>query len=325
MELEFHQLDLRYERLRVCRPAVERRLLASLAEVGQQVPILVVSSADADRFVLVDGYKRVRALRRLHADTARATAWDLSEAEALLVDRLMRSGDGETAIEQGWLLDELVLRFELTLEELARRFGRSVSWVSRRLALVHELPEPVQDQVRRGDLLAHAAQKYLVPLARANGSACLRLVAGIAGKGLSSRQVGTLYAAWRDGTETTRERLLGEPLLFLRAREQLASSSEPDTLRALLDAFDTIGAVARRADRRLAEGAFRRLLAPERVEAARCLTEAHQAVERVCQRVRWEMTDAGPGNTGGNPAACSARAQRTPDRERAEGLASERA
>ena len=314
MELEFHQLDLRYERLRACRPAAERRLLASLAAVGQQVPILVVSSADAGRFVLVDGYKRVRALRRLHADTARATAWDLSEAEALMVDRLMRSGDGQTALEQGWLLDELVVRFEVTLEELARRFGRSVSWVSRRLALVHELPDQVQNHVRRGDLVAHAAQKYLVPLARANALACLRLVAGIAGRGLSSRQIGTLYAAWRDGTETTRERLLGEPLLFLRAREHLASRTEPDTLRALLDEFDTIGAVARRAGRRLHEGAWGRLLAPERVEAARCLTEAHQAVERVCQRVQWEMKDAGSGNTGGNPPACSTRAQCTPDR-----------
>ena len=42
MQLEFHQLELRYERLRIVRPEPERRLLASLAEVGQQVPIVVV-------------------------------------------------------------------------------------------------------------------------------------------------------------------------------------------------------------------------------------------------------------------------------------------
>ena len=41
MQLEFHQLELRYERLRIVRPEQERRLLASLAEVGQQVPIVV--------------------------------------------------------------------------------------------------------------------------------------------------------------------------------------------------------------------------------------------------------------------------------------------
>jgi len=43
MELEFHQLDLRYESLRVHRQDRERRLLASLAEHGQQVPIVVVA------------------------------------------------------------------------------------------------------------------------------------------------------------------------------------------------------------------------------------------------------------------------------------------
>ena len=43
MDLEFHQLDLRFEHLRVRRPDRERRLLASLAASGQQVPIVVVA------------------------------------------------------------------------------------------------------------------------------------------------------------------------------------------------------------------------------------------------------------------------------------------
>ena len=41
MQLEFHQLDRRWEHLRVRHPARQRRLLASLAEVGQQTPIVV--------------------------------------------------------------------------------------------------------------------------------------------------------------------------------------------------------------------------------------------------------------------------------------------
>ena len=59
MELEFHQLALRYERLKVVRPEPERRLLASLAEVGQQVPIVVVQEGTDGSFVVIDGYKRV--------------------------------------------------------------------------------------------------------------------------------------------------------------------------------------------------------------------------------------------------------------------------
>ena len=76
--------------------------------------------SDAERWILIDGYKRVRALRRLGQDLVGATCWDLSEAEALVLDRLMRTGDGVTALEQGWLLHELYVRFEQSLEKLGR-------------------------------------------------------------------------------------------------------------------------------------------------------------------------------------------------------------
>jgi ParB/RepB/Spo0J family partition protein len=199
VNVELHQLDLRYEKLRTHKPEAERKLVGSLAEIGQQVPVVVVHGEGPERFVLVDGYKRVRALRRLGQDLVGATCWDLSEAEALVLDRLMRTGEGATALEQGWLLHELSVRFELSLEDLGRRFARSASWVSRRLALVGELPAAIQAHVQRGELPAHAAMKHLVPLARANAEACERLVAAIAGKGLTNREIGQLYAAWREG------------------------------------------------------------------------------------------------------------------------------
>ena len=199
MNVELHQLDLRYEKLRTHKPEAERKLLGSLAEIGQQVPVVAVHAEGPDQFVLVDGYKRVRARRRLGQDLVGATCWDLSEAEALVLDRLMRTGEGATALEQGWLLQELYVRFALSLEDLGRRFARSASWVSRRLALVGELPAAIQERVQRGELPAHAAMKHLVPLARANAEACERLVAAIAGKGLTNREVGQLYAAWREG------------------------------------------------------------------------------------------------------------------------------
>ena len=53
--------------------------------------------ADGGRFVVIDGYKRVRALRRLSQDAVRATAWEVTEVEALLLERLMRTA-GEDAL-----------------------------------------------------------------------------------------------------------------------------------------------------------------------------------------------------------------------------------
>src|SRR3989442_15250854 len=134
MQLEFHQLDRRWEHLRVRHPARQRRLLASLAEVGQQTPIVVVADEGlADRYVVIDGYKRMAALEQLGRDTVEAVVWPMGEAQAVLLDRSLRLSEQETALEVGWLLAELGRGFGYGLDELARQFDRSVSWVSRRL------------------------------------------------------------------------------------------------------------------------------------------------------------------------------------------------
>src|SRR5262245_8526613 len=147
MDLEFHQLDLRYELLRRCAPAREKRLLASLMQWGQQTPIVVVADRDAPP-VVIDGYKRIRALRRLQADTVPATTWALSEIDALVLQHLMRASGAVDPFEQAWLLRELHVRFDLSIDALAQRFDRSKSWVSRRIALVEQLPDQIQARVR---------------------------------------------------------------------------------------------------------------------------------------------------------------------------------
>ncbi len=105
MQLEFHQLDRRWEHLRVRHPARQRRLLASLAEAGQQTPIVVVAAeGPTDRYVVIDGYKRIAALEQLGRDTVEAVAWPMSEAAAVLLDRRCGCREQETALEVGWLL-----------------------------------------------------------------------------------------------------------------------------------------------------------------------------------------------------------------------------
>jgi ParB/RepB/Spo0J family partition protein len=172
VDLELHQLTLRYERLRKRQPREERALLVSLSEIGQQLPVVVIEEAPS--FILIDGYKRVRALKRLARDTVRATCWQVAEAEALLLERGLRRGS-EDALDQAWLLAELQERCQWSLEELARRFEHSKSWVSGRLALLQALPVSIQEQIRAGVLSAHAAMKYLVPLARVNAAAAQAL------------------------------------------------------------------------------------------------------------------------------------------------------
>jgi len=227
MELEFHQLDLRYEALRARRPSSERRLLASLAE-GQRIPIVVVELAgEPGRYVVIDGYKRIRALKLLRRDLVMATEWSLSETDALILDRSFRSSEPPTALEQGWLVRTLHEGHGLSGDELRARFGRSPSWVSRHLALVRELPSSVQDHVRAGRIPAQAAMKYLVPMCRARCEDACALAEAAARERLSARDVGELYQAWQTAGAPVRERLIAEPALFLRSRRELTRQDSP--------------------------------------------------------------------------------------------------
>lgn len=248
MRLEWHQLERRLEHLRVQRPERYRRLLGSLAASGQQTPIVVVTTEQPDHYVIIDGYQRVTALQQLGRDTVEAVVWSLGEAEALLLDHSLRSRQQETALEQGWLLVELDERFGYGQEELARRFDRSVSWVSRRMGLVELLPGSVQQHVRSGALAAHVAMKYLVPMARSHADDCVRMAAAIAKLRLSCREAGQLYAAWREASAAMRARLFAEPQLFLKT--QRVSTDEPAIAEVERD-LDVTLAILRRARRRL--------------------------------------------------------------------------
>ena len=273
MELEFQQIELRYEHLRRRNPALERQLTGSLAGQGQKIPVVVL--AQGNGFVLLDGYKRVRALRHLGQDTVLATVWDLGEAEALVLERMMRSADPQCPLEQGWTLRELRDRFQMDPEELARRFDRSASWVSRRLGLVHDLPGDVQEQVLLGRISPYTAMRVLVPLARTNRKDCWRFCQALLKGSFTTREAVTLQSAWFRGKDEIRERLLADPVLFLRSQRALATSEEHrGPYHLWLEDLGTLAAVARRARLHLGRGGLYSRNAGEVLEARAALRQA---------------------------------------------------
>jgi hypothetical protein len=163
------------------------------------------------------------------------------------VDGSLRWTEQQSALERGWFLSELEQHFGYGLEELARRFDRSVSWVSRRLALVELLPEALQQQVRTGRIAAQVAMKYLVPAARLSWEGCERLAAIFAQHHCDTRDAGQLYAAWRDGTPVVRERILAAPELFLKTLRRTTAGGEPQVERDL----EMATAILRRTGRHL--------------------------------------------------------------------------
>jgi ParB family chromosome partitioning protein len=217
VELEIRLLERAYAHLRICEPKVTMRQVATLASDEQHHPVLVVAR-DGGRYALIDGDEQVEALVRLGRDTVMALVLRLSEPEALSYCYRMQGQGRRSALEEGWLVAEL-LEHGWGLGQIGAVLGRSVSWVSRRLGLVRLLPDKVAEAVRRGAVPAHGAMRSLLPLARANKAHCERLCERLDGARLSSRQLDMLYTAWRAGDAEQRERLVQSPQLFLKAKE----------------------------------------------------------------------------------------------------------
>ena len=325
MHLEFHQLDRRWEHLRVREPHRQRRLLASLADIGQQTPIIVVAAGPPDRYLVIDGYKRVAALEQLGRDTVEATVWAMSEAEALLLSRSLRFSPQESALEQGWLLAEMEQRFGYGLDELARRFDRSTSWISRRLALVEVLPEAIQQQVREGKLAAQVAMKYLVPVARINADDCRRMAAAFVAHGCNTRQAGQLYTAWSQGTRAVRERILAEPELFLKTQRQ-PMAAKPAAVEQVERDLEMAVAILHRANRRLA-AALPEMTAPPQEQIQVQIENARRELARMTARIgrEQEPTHAEPGPTNRDSGTEREGSEQTRDRTRAAVVAADSA
>lgn len=259
MQIEIKQIERRYAALRIIEPNRQARLTAALAEQGQHSPVLVVASGDEDRYVLIDGYARLAALERLGHDVVEVLVLGMEEAPALIFAHRLASPRAGSVLEEAWLVRELVEGHGKTQSWLAVQLGRTVSWVSRRLALVRLLPASVHEAVRSGRIAAHAAMKSLVPLARANPKGCARLIEQLGCEPVSVRQLDRLYRAWRSADDEQRQRIIEQPRLYLKAAEELEQIQAPplagaaeSPAAALLKDIGIVAAVCRRACQRLA-------------------------------------------------------------------------
>jgi ParB family transcriptional regulator, chromosome partitioning protein len=222
-ELDLHRLATPFTQTRVQRPQQVRRLMASIDADGQRVPLVVVG--EGDRFVLIDGYQRWAALTRLGRDTAQVEVWDAPLSAALVQVLVRHQGRAFEPIEQAWLL-AAALAEGLSQRALAAAVGKDPSWVSRRLALLTQLSEPLQEAVRQGVLSTWAASRVFVPLARANAADAEALLAAVGTAPLSTRELATWYAHYGTANRTARTRMVAQPQLFIHA---LAAPDTPVT------------------------------------------------------------------------------------------------
>ena len=137
--VEIAHLDLAYAHTRIQRLRQIVQMADSMMRCGQLLPIVVVAGTPAG-FVLIDGYQRVEAARRAGIDTLQAHIWP-GPAQDALCELLARDGARQFDVfEQAALLRELKITHRLSQNQIAAGMGRHPSWVTRRLALIEQLP-----------------------------------------------------------------------------------------------------------------------------------------------------------------------------------------
>ena len=231
LESDLHQLDCCFSALRIQQSGVINRLARSIEQNGQLVPLVAVAE-QPDHWVLIDGYQRIAALRRLSRDTVRIELWDCPLSQALLIVLVRVQARSWEAIEEGAMLRELTTRFNLSQRELARQTGRDVSWINRRLSLVQNLPEALFSAICQGELSSWAASRVLAPLARANNDHAMTLLTSLQHDPLSTRELHTWYQHYQKANRLKRRRMLDQPRLFCQALQIKNREQEAAALRA---------------------------------------------------------------------------------------------
>lgn len=305
LQVELHRLELRFADTRVREPRAIDALTRSIERCGQLVACIAVEQArELDELseavpsaagapatpglLLLDGYRRVQALHRLRRDLARVEIWGCTVEQGLLAVLTGSQARAYAPIEQALLLRELQAR-GLSQHQLARGCGRDVSWVSRRLGLIAQLPESLLAAVREGALSSWAASRVFSPLARANSAHAEALLAAVREEGLSTRELRLWWGHYQSAAGRTRERMVQHPRLFLQAQLAQTEQQELQGLCAgpeglCLQELQRLRWLLKRVRERL-RGLRAQGLVPELTEAVRCVAAELESWRRELEAV----------------------------------------
>jgi ParB/RepB/Spo0J family partition protein len=165
-ELRLSEIGQRYGAFRIVMPRADTVMFKSMQKYGQISPVVCVKKENG--YELIDGFKRLRACRRLSQATLRAKVIEMSGrvCKAAMI-QLNQWGRSISEIEEALVLQSLHREDGLTQIEMATLMGRDKSWVSRRIALIERLSEDVQEDIRLG-LLPVMIGRELAKLPRGN-------------------------------------------------------------------------------------------------------------------------------------------------------------
>ena len=135
-------------------------LTKSISEYGVLQP-LIVKKAEGRRFILVAGERRLRAASLAGLKTVPAIVKELQDREAALsalVENVQR--ENLNFLEEARAYKKLMVDFELTQGEIARRVSKQQSTISNKIRIL-SLPEDIQEAIIKNGLTERHARALL--------------------------------------------------------------------------------------------------------------------------------------------------------------------
>jgi len=233
LELEWHQLQLPYQSLRIRTETAKRRLMLSIHEHGLLTPVTVILAKDTvSPWIVIDGYLRIEALKELGHDLVSATVWNIEAADALLKAYRYNASRPWDQLDEANLIQELTTLHHYSQTQVAKRLGKSTSWICRRLQLLHDLPDFAQEAIQQGMISSWVASRILVPLARGNLDHAIQFVNYLHGHNHSSRDINAFYEHYLRSNRQIRTEITANPSLFFKvyALTKLEATASCDKL-----------------------------------------------------------------------------------------------
>ena len=246
-------LDLLLARLRQLPEVAIRSKEESLRDKGQLTPL--VAAEDEGRLVLIDGFVRHLAAKRLGLESVLVEVVRLSAVQMKAQVYLRNRERGLALIEQCRLVRELVEVDRLSQVEVGDLLERHKSWVSRRLALSRQVSPHLLNEHSVG-LLGEGSLRRLAQLQPRNQE---ELWAAAQREGLSPKDTRSLMELWQRAPDPQSRRwLLEHPAdAVRRARSTPATTRDPRLGKAgqeLVVSLDILRRTSLRVGLRVREG-----------------------------------------------------------------------
>jgi len=220
LDIPLSKIGESYSSLRLIHPQADTSMVESIYKFGQLSPV-VVGLGQEDRYELIDGFKRLRALKQLGFEhvTAKLLEVSIRALKAAMICLNWKKGS-ISDLEEAMVIHSLYHDDDLTQVEIATLLGRHKSWVCRRFSLIERLCNEVLDHIRLG-LIKTSIGRELARLPRGNQQTALSTILKYR---LCSRETARFVSILLQQPRWAREKILRFP-------EEILSDRCPDRPR----------------------------------------------------------------------------------------------